>query len=446
MHHQCSLRQQILTVIVVFVLYTCAFPSIAPGEDSPAIAITRSDSGNTFQKAADSFIIRGTTLPVTLPEGFTPVEPVTEDKPPEHDDGTKTDHPATIHNAQVLLKVVGTNGNSQFTISRIPIRKDQDAKITIDELVKSIDKITTKEDPHRKRGAITRNYVHGDPICGLIYDTDTDADQTKLVYIIRHFRDDLIIIRGTCENAVYRRAVNEFLHVGESIGTVTIKNMKARAHSLALRLEEDPFNDTLKGKLALIHVEMAHILYCGDRFEEATSFLFESAKLTPDNPDILERLADSFLFFPSPLSGHCAANYYEEALALNPENMKLRIKFATTLGATGEYFDAMEQFETITRNNENTPNGDYLTELSVIYAKLGKNDHGISFFSEMEKAGGDQRFTIARAILCRGTGKLSEAKNLLSDIIAKSTAPPHIISYARSLLKHYEKSKYGRID
>jgi tetratricopeptide (TPR) repeat protein len=268
----------------------------------------------------------------------------------------------------------------------------------------------------------------------------------RLAYLFRYYDKSLLVLKWGGKKDSYKSIERILLSCGRSVGIKGLSDLEAFENKLILQCKADPSNITLQSELARVRAGIADFHNSAGDLDLAASYLMSANKLEPGNSEYLEKLGDSLQFLTSPMAPHAAAAYYEEALAANPSKRTLRIKLATTLGATGEYFDAMEQFQILTRNGGNKPDDTYIQELAVIWAQLNLQEQGIAFCREMRKLGGGERFTVTEAILTRGQGNLSDAVKLLEEALQSPTIDPALLSYGKALLQRYKQSTYGRVD
>lgn len=197
-----------------------------------------------------------------------------------------------------------------------------------------------------------------------------------------------------------------------------------------------PGDPALTRRMAELRAQVAYQKFAADDVDGAAAYLENSLTLDPDHADRWAMLGDLYQLIGVPGAGLLAQDAYQRALALDPARSQTRIKLAAAFMASQRFGRAIEEFETAL-TAQTPPDGEYVVPLTAAYAVTGQAKRGIGFCGKMLKAGGDDRFRVAQAILTRQAGDRRAAIKLLKQVEAGAPGT-ELAVYAVHLRHGYE--------
>ncbi len=106
------------------------------------------------------------------------------------------------------------------------------------------------------------------------------------------------------------------------------------------------------------------------------------------------------------------------AVEANPANARAQMLLASVLLEQGRFYSAIEQYKSLFAKNESMINGLTITPLTTAYIADGRIEAGINYFKELEELYPmNYSLRIGLAVLLKNSGKISEARDVLSGIL-----------------------------
>lgn len=243
---------------------------------------------------------------------------------------------------------------------------------------------------------------------------------------------------GRIDEAILEMQAADGLSEPYSINTV-LEELFTREAALMEEAEEDetvlPELLRIRGFLAIAHESHQDT-------ENALAYWLAVTRFDETNEMAWERAGNLMLLSGWPMAAHLGARYYERAHELNPDDMPLANKFASSLMSIGDFVEARQLYEKLVEKSSALPNGDYIENLGILYAQLDENQRGLTRIAEWRSRTKDPRFTVVQAILLRGAGDREGAVALLDDAAASAAGDPLLSGYIRQLRERYERSQW----
>lgn len=195
--------------------------------------------------------------------------------------------------------------------------------------------------------------------------------------------------------------------------------------------------------LADARAEISALKWREGQFEASVAYLSSAVELDPSHADRLELLADLLDDCPAPAAPFLAQSYYEDALALEPDNRPCRLKLAASYQATGEFADAITHYEILAQNPGGPPDPTPLQNLCLLYLSTNREARGDAFLEPIVMSGAPPEFGIAWAIIKNARGDHAEGIRLARWVASAATTPA-LRDYSEQLARSFEKQGGSR--